>query len=321
MSATSSANATRKTPSILIAAAGEDDRWKEAMVARLQDANIFTQYENYDPKTIDFALLWKQPQGLLKSLTGLQAIFSLGAGVDHVLSAPSLPTEVPVIRLEDAGMADQMVQYHLYAALHFMRDFDIYARQQAKADWTQHDVARISKCRVGVMGLGALGAAVATALTQLGFAVSGWSRTMKAIDGITTYAGAETLNEFLGQSDILVCMLPRTAETEGVLNGNTLSQLPKNAAVINAARGAMIVEADLLRLIDTGHLRGAFLDVAVTEPLPESHPFWDHSKIRITPHIAAATRIEESVDQIAENIDRITRGETPRGLVDRKTGY
>ena len=144
---------------------------------------------------------------------------------------------------------------------------------------------------------------------------------MKAIDGITTYAGAETLNEFLGQSDILVCMLPRTAETEGVLNGNTLSQLPKNAAVINAARGAMIVEADLLRLIDTGHLRGAFLDVAVTEPLPESHPFWDHSKIRITPHIAAATRIEESVDQIAENIDRISRGETPRGLVDRKTGY
>ncbi len=321
MSAASSANATRKTPSILIAAAGEDDRWKEAMVARLQDANIVTQCENYDPKTIDFALLWKQPQGLLKSLTGLQAIFSLGAGVDHVLSAPSLTTEVPVIRLEDAGMADQMVQYHLYAALHFMRDFDIYARQQAKADWTQHDVARISKCRVGVMGLGALGAAVATALTQLGFAVSGWSRTMKAIDGITTYAGAETLNEFLGQSDILVCMLPRTAETEGVLNGNTLSQLPKNAAVINAARGAMIVEADLLRLIDTGHLRGAFLDVAVTEPLPESHPFWDHSKIRITPHIAAATRIEESVDQIAENIDRISRGETPRGLVDRKTGY
>lgn len=321
MSAASSANTTRKTPSILIAAAGEDDRWKEAMVARLRDAHIVTQYEHYDTETIDFALLWKQPQGLLKSLTGLQAIFSLGAGVDHVLSAPSLPTEVPVIRLEDAGMADQMVQYHLYAALHFMRDFDIYARQQAKADWTQHDVARISKCRVGVMGLGALGAAVATALTQLGFAVSGWSRTMKVIDGITTYAGAETLNEFLGQSDILVCMLPRTAETEGVLNGNTLSQLPKNAAVINAARGAMIVEADLLRLIDTGHLRGAFLDVAVTEPLPESHPFWDHLKIRITPHIAAATRIEESVDQIAENIDRITRGETPRGLVDRKTGY
>ncbi len=317
----SAANASSKKPKILIAAAGGDDRWKEAMVNRLSDAQIVTQYENYDSETIDFALLWKQPQGLLKSLTGLQAIFSLGAGVDHVLSAPSLPEDVPVIRLEDAGMADQMVQYHLYAALHFMRDFDIYARQQANANWTQHDVARISKCRVGVMGLGALGAAVATALTQLGFAVSGWSRTMKAIDGITTYAGSETLNEFLGQSDILICMLPRTPETEGVLNGNSLSQLPKNAAVINAARGAMIVEADLLRLIDTGHLRGAFLDVAVTEPLPESHPFWDHPKIRFTPHIAAATRIEESVDQIADNIDRITRGERPRGLVDRKTGY
>ncbi|OSQ50472.1 hydroxyacid dehydrogenase [Thalassospira alkalitolerans] len=306
---------------MLIAAAGEDDIWQKAMVARLPDADIVTQHENYDPATIDYALLWKQPQGMLKTLSGLKAIFSLGAGVDHVLSTPSLPAEVPVLRLEDAGMADQMVQYHLYAALHFLRDFDIYTRQQAKADWTQHDVARISKYRVGVMGLGALGAAVATAMTQIGFAVSGWSRTMKAIDGITTYAGSETLTEFLGQSDILICMLPRTPETEGVLNSNTLSQLPKNAAIINAARGAMIVEADLLRLLDTGHLRGAFLDVAITEPLPESHPFWDHPKIRVTPHIAAATRIEESVDQIAENIDRITRGETPRGLVDRKTGY
>jgi glyoxylate/hydroxypyruvate reductase A len=306
---------------ILISAAGEDMRWKEAMTARLPDADIVITDDNYDPKTIDYALLWKQPQGMLKSLAGIKAIFSLGAGVDHILASPSLPEETPIVRLEDAGMADQMIQYHLYAALHFMRDFDVYARQQTKADWTQHEVARISQCRVGVMGLGALGAAVATELSNLGFAVSGWSRSMKAIDGISTFAGKETLNEFLGQSDILICLLPRTRETEGVINAETLSQLPKNAAVINAARGAMIVEADLLRLLDMGHLRGAFLDVASTEPLPESHPFWDHAKIRLTPHIAAATRIEESVDQIADNIARINRGETPRGLVNRQTGY
>ncbi|PKR50008.1 2-hydroxyacid dehydrogenase [Thalassospira povalilytica] len=308
-------------PNILISAAGEDAAWKEAMVARLPGAKIVTGDENYDPETIDYALFWKQPQGLIKTLSNLKAIFSLGAGVDHVVSSPSLPADLPVIRLEDAGMADQMVQYHLYAALHFMRDFDIYSDQQAKADWTQHPVARISKCRIGVMGLGALGAAVATALSSLGFGVSGWSRSMKAIDGITTFAGKETLGEFLGQSDILICLLPRTTETENVLNSTTLSFLPKGAAIINAARGAMINEADLLRALDTGHLRGAFLDVAVTEPLPESHPFWDHPKIRITPHIAAETRIEESVEQIAENIDRINRGETPRGLVNRETGY
>ncbi|MCC4239969.1 2-hydroxyacid dehydrogenase [Thalassospira povalilytica] len=308
-------------PNILISAAGEDAAWKEAMVARLPGAKIVTGDENYDPETIDYALFWKQPQGLIKTLSNLKAIFSLGAGVDHVVSSPSLPADLPVIRLEDAGMADQMVQYHLYAALHFMRDFDIYSDQQAKADWTQHPVARISKCRIGVMGLGALGAAVATALSSLGFGVSGWSRSMKAIDGITTFAGKETLGEFLGQSDILICLLPRTSETENVLNSTTLSFLPKGAAIINAARGAMINEADLLRALDTGHLRGAFLDVAVTEPLPESHPFWDHPKIRITPHIAAETRIEESVEQIAENIDRINRGETPRGLVNRETGY
>lgn len=314
-------SAANNAPNILISAAGEDAAWKEAMVARLPGAKIVTGDENYDPETIDYALFWKQPQGLIKTLSKLKAIFSLGAGVDHVVSSPSLPADLPVIRLEDAGMADQMVQYHLYAALHFMRDFDIYSDQQAKADWTQHPVARISKCRIGVMGLGALGAAVATALSSLGFGVSGWSRSMKAIDGITTFAGKETLGEFLGQSDILICLLPRTTETENVLNSTTLSFLPKGAAIINAARGAMINEADLLRALDTGHLRGAFLDVAVTEPLPESHPFWDHPKIRITPHIAAETRIEESVEQIAENIDRINRGETPRGLVNRETGY
>ncbi|MAL38831.1 glyoxylate/hydroxypyruvate reductase A [Thalassospira sp.] len=314
-------SAANNAPNILISAAGEDAAWKEAMVARLPGAKIVTGDENYDPETIDYALFWKQPQGLIKTLSNLKAIFSLGAGVDHVVSSPSLPADLPVIRLEDAGMADQMVQYHLYAALHFMRDFDIYSDQQAKADWTQHPVARISKCRIGVMGLGALGAAVATALSSLGFGVSGWSRSMKAIDGITTFAGKETLGEFLGQSDILICLLPRTTETENVLNSTTLSFLPKGAAIINAARGAMINEADLLRALDTGHLRGAFLDVAVTEPLPESHPFWDHPKIRITPHIAAETRIEESVEQIAENIDRINRGETPRGLVNRETGY
>ena len=314
-------SAANNAPNILISAAGEDAAWKEAMVARLPGAKIVTGDENYDPETIDYALFWKQPQGLIKTLSKLKAIFSLGAGVDHVVSSPSLPADLPVIRLEDAGMADQMVQYHLYAALHFMRDFDIYSDQQAKADWTQHPVARISKCRIGVMGLGALGAAVASALSSLGFGVSGWSRSMKAIDGITTFAGKETLGEFLGQSDILICLLPRTSETENVLNSTTLSFLPKGAAIINAARGAMINEADLLRALDTGHLRGAFLDVAVTEPLPESHPFWDHPKIRITPHIAAETRIEESVEQIAENIDRINRGETPRGLVNRETGY
>ena len=314
--------ATTNAPlNILISAAGDDQKWKSVMVDRLPDANIVTEEDDYDPETIDYALFWKQPQGLIKTLPKLKAIFSLGAGVDHVVSSPSLPKELPVIRLEDAGMADQMVQYHLYAALHFMRDFDVYSAQQAKADWTQHDVARISQCRVGVMGLGALGSAVASSLSNLGFSVSGWSRSMKAIEGISTYAGKETLAEFLGQSDILICLLPRTSETENVLNSDTLSSLPKGAAIINAARGAMINEADLLRAIDTGHLRGAFLDVAATEPLPESHPFWDHGKIRITPHIAAATRFEESVDQIAENLDRLARGETPRGLVNRETGY
>lgn len=308
-------------PKILISARGQEARWQKALAASLPEANIVTGDDSYNPDTIDYALLWKQPEGLIETLPKLKAIFSLGAGVEHLVSSPGLPENVPIIRLEDAGMADQMVQYHLYAALHFMRDFDVYSAQQAAADWAPHDVARISNCRVGVMGLGALGASVATALANLGFAVTGWSRSMKTIAGISTYDGREALGEFLGQADILICLLPRTPETDNMLNSTTLAFLPRGAAIINAARGAMINEADLLDALNTGHIRGAFLDVAATEPLPQSHPFWTHPKIRITPHIAAATRVEESADQIAENVHRIARGEKPRGLVDRQSGY
>lgn len=313
-----SASAPRK---ILIASQGDETRWKEAMTTRLPDATIYTQDEDYNPAEIDYALLWKQPQGMIKNLENIRAIFSLGAGVEHVLSAPSLPEDVPIIRLEDAGMAQQMIEYHIYATLHFMRDFDHYLRHEKDGDWHPHDVAEISDFRVGVMGLGALGAAVATSLSNLGFHVSGWSRRMKAIENVATFAGDETLDEFLGQSDILICLLPRTRQTEGLLDSARLSKLPANAAIINASRGTAIVEEDLLRLVDTGHLRGAFLDVARNEPLPKGHPFWNHPKIRLTPHIAAATRIGPAVDQIADNIDRLEKGETPAGLVDRDTGY
>tara|TARA_R110001583_G_scaffold96819_3_gene241352 strand:+ start:61106 stop:62098 length:993 start_codon:yes stop_codon:yes gene_type:complete len=306
---------------ILIAAQGEESRWKEAMNARLPDATIYTRDDTYNPAEIDFALLWKQPQGMMKSLANVRGIFSLGAGVEHVLSAPSLPKNVPIVRLEDAGMAQQMVEYHMYAALHFMRDFDHYLRSQNEGDWHPRDVAEISDFRVGVMGLGALGATVATRLSEMGFTVSGWSRRMKVLERVKTFAGAETLDEFLAQTDILICLLPRTDKTEGLLDRARLSKLPGNAAIINASRGAVIVEEDLLRLLDTGHLRGAFLDVAVNEPLPSDHPFWNHPKIRLTPHIAAATRIGPAVDQIAENIARIDKGETPLGLVDRDIGY
>ncbi|BES73146.1 glyoxylate/hydroxypyruvate reductase A [Marinobacter nanhaiticus D15-8W] len=308
-------------PNILIAAQGSEPRWRDALAERLPGATIVTADEDYAPETIDYALLWKQPEGLVETLPNLQAIFSLGAGVEHLLAARNLPDNVPIIRLEDAGMAEQMVQYHLYAALHFMRDFDIYSAQQARGEWAPHDVSRIAHCRVGVMGLGALGAAVASALADVGFDVSGWSRSSKSIDGVSTYAGHDTLEAFLGEVDILMCLLPNTAETTRMLDSATLSRLPEGAAIINAARGSIIDEADLLHALDTGHIRGAFLDVAATEPLPESHPFWRHPKVRLTPHIAAATRIDEAADQIAGNIRRIARGEGPRGLVDRHRGY
>jgi glyoxylate/hydroxypyruvate reductase A len=178
-----------------------------------------------------------------------------------------------------------------------------------------------ARTRVGLMGLGVLGQAVAGALVSLGYAVRGWSRRPKTVPGVTVFDGAAGLAPFLAGTDILVCLLPLTDETRGLLNADTLARLPAGAAVINAARGAHVVDADLLALLDAGHLRGAQLDVFDPEPLPADHPFWTHPRVRMTPHIAAVTLVEPSCDQIAETIRRLDRGEPVPNAVDRTAGY
>ncbi|MDQ6916476.1 MAG: glyoxylate/hydroxypyruvate reductase A [Pseudomonadota bacterium] len=213
-----------------------------------------------------------------------------------------------------------MAEYVTHAVLRRYREFDAYGESQASAAW--HPRRRIDKriFRVGILGLGTLGAAVAAALTSFGFPVDGWSRTRKQVPGVQSFAGSD-LHEFLKRCRVLVCLLPLTAETRGMLDRATLSRLPLGAYVVNVARGALLVEDDLLALIDSNALSGAMLDVFRDEPLPPSHAFWHHPRITVTPHISAETRIEESVTQIAAKIRRLEAGLPVSGVVDRARFY
>lgn len=270
---------------------------------------------------IAFVACWNPPPGFFAPLTALRAVFALGAGVDRLLARDDLPLGVPILRLLDAGMAAQMVEYALLGVLMRQRHLVDYRLQQARAEWRRHPPITRDALRVGVLGLGEMGGAVARALAGLGYAVAGWSRSPKSIDGFAVEHGADGLDALLARSDVLVNTLPSTHATRGLLDPARLSRLPRGAIVVNASRGDQL-DADALRgLLDAGHLSGALLDVFAVEPLPADDPLWRHPKITITPHAAATTLPEPSVRQVVDNIRRILDGDAPRGRVDRGRAY
>src|SRR6202171_3894632 len=269
----------------------------------------------------DYALVWKPPPELLAKRTSTKPIFNLGAGVDSLESIPRSLQAVPLIRLEDAGMAEQMAEYVVHAVLRRYREFDTYAQSQRDALWQPRERLAKRGFRVGILGMGVLGAAAAAALAPFGFPVDGWSRSRKQISDVRSFAGTAELGKFLGRCRVLVCILPLTAETRGMLNRATLSQLSQGAYVVNVSRGALLIDQDLLALIDSGAISGATLDVFQEEPLPPLHAFWHHRRITVTPHVSAVTRIEESVAQVAAKIRRLEAGLPVSGIVDRKHFY
>ncbi len=294
------------------------DDWRAALARWLPEARLHAW-----PTAVecDYALVWKPPAELFAAQSTLKAVFNLGAGVDALLAAGTVPASLPLVRLEDAGMARQMVEYALYALLHHYRGFDAYARQQARGEWRQHPGRRREDCRVGVLGLGVLGRAVAEAVCGLGFPVSAWSRAPKTVEGVRCHAGATGLDALLAESEVLIVLLPLTGDTRSLLDRARLARLPRGAYLVNLARGALLVEDDLLALLDEGHLGGAMLDVFATEPLPPEHRFWSHPLVTVTPHISALTLIEESAAQIADKLRRLERGEPITGVVERGRGY
>jgi len=297
--------------------------WRRAVIRHLPDAELFVWGEDdVELDAIDYALAWKPESGLLAKLTNVRAIFNLGAGVDALLQDPTLPKDVPIVRLVDPRLASGMMEYIVHWVLHFHRDMPTYARQQKNSDWTQHENADTAKRTVGILGLGELGQAAAHALLMLGFdSIAGWSRTHKELPGIKSFAGADELDAFLSRTEILVCLLPNTQATHGILNKDTLAKLPQGAFIINGGRGSAINDADLIEALSSGHIQGAALDVFNDEPLRADHPYWAMDNVFITPHVASLTTADSATQVIAEGIEALEDGFTPANVVDLDQGY
>lgn len=293
--------------------------WRAALASALPDADLAVWPDA--PSDPDYALVWKPPAELFVQARPVKAIFNLGAGVDALMAVPSLPADVPVIRIEDAGMAEQMAEYVTLAVLRVYREADAYAAQQHDGRWLPRPRLPKAEFRIGILGCGVLGRTVAAALAPFGFPLRGWSRGRKAMPGVESFAGGDELSAFLAPSRILVCLLPSTPETRNLLDRATLERLPRGAHVINVARGDIVVDRDLVTALDSGHLAGATLDVFRTEPLPPEHPFWHHPRITLTPHTSAVTVVADSIAQIAAKILGLERGEAVTGVVDRARGY
>ncbi len=292
--------------------------WLEGLRAALPQAHV-SLWQTGDA-VADYGVVWGPPQTFFDEQPGLKAVFNIGAGVDALLRLQIAPG-TRLVRLDDAGMAPQMAEYVCHALLRFYRGFDTYAAQQQQAQWAQLAVPERASCPVGIMGLGVLGEHVARVVAALDFPVNGWSRSAKEVEGMRCFAGPAQFDEFLAASKVLVCLTPLTSETRDILNRHTLSQLQRGAYLINVARGAQLVEEDLLALLDSGHMAGATLDVFRTEPLPTGHPFWAHPKVCVTPHISARTLRAQSIQQIASKLIALERGEPVAGLVDTAAGY
>jgi len=292
--------------------------WTVPLRAALPEARV-DLIENLDPASIDYAAGWGSVSGLARCAK-LKAIVSIGAGIDHILAEPAL-RHLPVVRMIDPGLTRGMTEFVLLQVLHHHRRMPEYDAQQRRAEWRQRYAPLAHARRVGIMGMGVLGRAAAKPLVEIGFRVAGWSRTRRRVDGVEGFAGTAQLDAFLARSDILVCLLPLTPETRGILNARLFARLPKGAAVINVARGGHLIEADLAAALDSGHLSGASLDVFAREPLPPDHPFWRHPHIIITPHVAALSQYDSGSAFIARAVRALIAGKTPRGLVDRQRGY
>ena len=268
----------------------------------------------------DYAVVWAPPQQFLDEQPGLRGIFNIGAGVDALLQL-KLPPAAKVVRLDDAGMSVQMAEFVCHAVIRHFREFDGYEQDVALGKWSYRKPRLRTDFPVGVMGLGVLGERVARSVAQFDLPVNGWSRSGKSIDGVRVFCGASQLHGFLAATRVLVCLLPLTPDTRDIMDHEMLSLLRPGGYVINVARGAHLVDSDLIALLDSGHLAGATLDVFRTEPLPAEHPFWRHPKITVTPHTSARTLREESIAQIAGKILALQRGEPVAGVVDLARGY
>ena len=304
----------------------QEDRakdWRDEMRKHFPEMTflIWPDDKGVDLDTVDYCLAWKPPARVLSRLSGLKYLQSLGAGVDGLLMDPDLPSHIPISRMVDRSLVQGMTEYILYNVIHYHRKMGNYAEQQAARTWRTLQQADPRTRRIGIMGLGELGRDAAKKMLPLEFDIASWSRSPKDMLGITSYEGHVGFDAFLARTDILICLLPLTDATRGIINSDNLAKLPEGAVVINCARGAHVVDDDLLEALDADHIAGACLDVFNEEPLPADHRYWSHPKVRITPHTASLTNAHSAGEYVAENIRRVERGEPPLNIVDLDAGY
>lgn len=307
---------------ILVHIAGDDPvPWIDELKRQAPDLDVRALDAVDDPAAVEVAITWKLPDGVYRSFPNLALIQSMAAGVDHILADPERPAHVAVARVVDPWMGRSMVHHVALAVLRWHRRMDWLEDQRVTASWPTGIVFDAEAVRVGVLGLGNLGRDVARAMQGLGFQAAGWSRTPKAIDGLACHHGPEGLRELAAWSSVLVCLLPLTVETTGILNAELFALMPAGSLLVNVGRGGHLMEADLTAALDSGRLGAAALDVFATEPLPPDHPFWADRRVYLTPHIASEINPVTATRAFVENIRRVRAGEPPVGLVDPAKGY
>lgn len=312
--------------SLLVAVTWETQPWVERFTRHLPDRDIVVLDEDFDRSAIRYVATWGPKPGSLSNLPNLEAIFSLGAGVDHLMSYPDLP-DVPIVRVAQDDLTHRMSEYMVLHCLMYLRDQRRFDEDQKAKRWKPDGAPPIAgDVRIGIMGFGVLGQDAARKLKTMGFDAAGWSRTPKSVEGFQVYAGEERLTPFLNRTDILIALMPLTPDTQGILSRSLFEKLARDGKLggpilINAGRGKLQVEADILSCLDDGTLKAATLDVFETEPLPEGSPLWTHPRVTITPHNSATSEPEATARYIAQQIRRHEAGEAFENTVDRARGY
>jgi len=309
---------------ILVAANFDDAEWRDwwpQLAAALPGEDLVRDRNECDLARIDIALVANPPAGALKGLPSLKLVQSLWAGVDKLLADATVPTHVPLARMVDPAMNETMAETVLWAALSLQRGFFDYALQQQSRQWAQHALRRPDDLSVAVLGLGQMGACAAQALLHQGYRVTGWSTRETHIEGVVTRAGEAALHHVLAAADIVVNLLPLTPTTRGLFNATTFAQMRRGASLVNFARGAHVVDADLLQALDSGQLARAVLDVFHTEPLPPDHAYWSHPRVTVLPHVAAPTDPRSAALIAAANVRALRDGRALANVVNRVRGY
>jgi glyoxylate/hydroxypyruvate reductase A len=295
--------------------------WRNALIEKLPNTVIEVYPNVKDNEGVDFVICWKPKKKVFEQFPNIKVIQSVGASVEHITNSQTINDDNIITRIVDEKLSNDMWEFLITIVLSELKNISSYFAQKSDRIWQQHPYKSINNTTVSILGLGSIGAYVAEKFAQIGFNVKGWSTSKKEILKVKSYSGENEFDTFLDNSDFLINLLPLTDKTKEILNKSVLQKLPKNAFLINVGRGEHLVDEDLIDLLNTSMLSGAFLDVFREEPLPKEHPFWNHSKIQITPHIASLTNVETAIDQITENYKRFLKKEELLNIVSLKKGY